>query len=768
MLKAKAQRTIGLKNEKTLKQAAVAVIVALMSVAATQSRILGYLSPINVVIAAVSGSCGVFAFAASFVTYFVTGHVWDGIVQITSMILILGVKFLRNEIGSQKKKAELSSAFLTSGAMLFTSVIVSVVSRTDAHLTAFRLMFSILCGCVVYFAESSKNRAGADGILDINGINGASVGILYVVAIATLSSTQILGFNIGRIIGVAVILFAASKYKHIGGAVCGALTTCGVILYSPELAKNTLLLASCGLLCGALSSFGSVFSALVFMVSSVISLMAVGFNNDTFGMLSDCAVGAVIFAAVPPEACRNLFKALGGKLNAVDIVGQTASSRLKFTSGTLKDVRLRLSSISETLDKNVKIPPASHRVRSEVCESCPVNDVCWNDNRKKLASVFHTLEEAAEEKGSLEKEDVLEIFPICRRASKLSEGFNKYVEQLVCQRSENQKNSELREMLSEQLLAMEDLLTDLSYNVEKITEVDASLSVKVKNYLAKQGISGARACVYCGENRSRKIEVFSPVEIKADLMKITLEIGNITNCELELPVVSQVEGMNRLIFCERPVYDVKSGISQLSSKDGDYCGDTLERIWLSKSEYAVILSDGMGTGKRAKLDSSFAVTLVSRFVASGISPETSLHLINSILRVKGWDESFATADIVLFDLCAGKAKFVKAGAAPSYILRDEVLVKIDGQAFPLGILSETVPVCADYKLFDGDRVIIISDGISEKILKAAVKKMNSYDFNASQAAELISGLAESPSGKEGELSRKDDISVCVLDVCMNN
>ena len=52
MLKAKAQRTIGLKNEKTLKQAAVAVIVALMSVAATQSRILGYLSPINVVIAA--------------------------------------------------------------------------------------------------------------------------------------------------------------------------------------------------------------------------------------------------------------------------------------------------------------------------------------------------------------------------------------------------------------------------------------------------------------------------------------------------------------------------------------------------------------------------------------------------------------------------------------------------------------------------------------------------------------------------------------------
>ena len=54
------------------------------------------------------------------------------------------------------------------------------------------------------------------------------------------------------------------------------------------------------------------------------------------------------------------------------------------------------------------------------------------------------------------------------------------------------KITDLRELLSEQLLAMEDLLSDLSYKVEKITEVDAALSERVKRYMSKQGIAGVK------------------------------------------------------------------------------------------------------------------------------------------------------------------------------------------------------------------------------------------------------------------------------------
>ena len=64
--------------------------------------------------------------------------------------------------------------------------------------------------------------------------------------------------NLGRIAGTLFMLMAVRKYRNIGGAVVGALTTCGVLLCTPSLARNTLLLATSGLICGAFLQFGSL------------------------------------------------------------------------------------------------------------------------------------------------------------------------------------------------------------------------------------------------------------------------------------------------------------------------------------------------------------------------------------------------------------------------------------------------------------------------------------------------------------------------------
>ncbi|NLZ45126.1 MAG: SpoIIE family protein phosphatase [Clostridiales bacterium] len=765
----KTQGTTNVKNSVSAKFATQIIVVVVLSILASTSRILGFLSPVNVIIASVSGNWSIFAFCASLVTYLVTGNLTLGLFELSSMFVIIGVKILVKN-GDRENKIKdkgLSNAFLTTGAMVFCGVVTSVFFSVDSYQFIFRMMVSILCGCVVYFVQSTKNRASVDGVLDINGINGASLGIIYVLIITTLSSVGFFGINLGRILGAFVVLVAAGKYKHIGGAVCGALTTCGVILCSPELAKNTLLLATCGLICGAFVPMGQVVTTLIFIFSSVVSLMAVGFNSDTFNMLTDIAIGGVIYAAIPQDIGRKLFKILGGKQNAIDIVGQTASSRLKFTSGTLKDVRKQLLGISDELNRNNSFKPLGIRVKCEVCQDCQMNDVCWKNNKKKIMHVFKSLDEKAQNNGHLSLSDVNETFPLCTRSPRLANTYNTELSNMISEQTSNQKVKELRELLSEQLVAMEDLLTDLSYKVEKISGVDASLSSRVKSYLAKLGFAGVKACVYSDDSKMKRIEVFTPSQIKSDLVKITVEIGNIVGCDLELPVTSKVEGMCRMVFTESPEYSIKSGVAQFTANDDFYSGDTIERIWLSKSEYAIVLSDGMGTGKRAKLDSTLAVNLITRFVASGISGETSLKLLNSILRVKGWEESFATADIALVDLYFGSVKIVKAGAAPSYILRDEVLIRIEGQAFPLGILSETTPVNATYKLFANDKLIMISDGVSEDVLKKAVTEINRHKLNPNNSAELIANYAKNNGSDDGEKPNNDDITVCVLNIQMN-
>lgn len=757
------------RNVRLIMPSLCAVGIVAVSAAATRGTILGYPSMLNVMIAASLDSWGVLVFATSLLTYIITGTLSQGLVQIGSMIMIIGVKLaLLRKTGPERPAVkEAANAILTTGNMLFCSVLISAVTRTDPYLTGYRIIFSVLCGCMTYFVRATAKVVKADGVLDVNGINGGFLGASYVTAIAILSSVSFAGIDLGRIAGIFAVLFMSNKYKHIGGAVCGALTTCGVMLCSPELSKNTLLLASCGLLCGALAGLGQVMSSLILIFSTAVSLMAVGFNTDTFPMLTDVAIGGVLFAAIPSEVTRKLLRRLGNKRSAVNIAGQTAGSKLAFASGTIKDVRTRLSDISKLLEEEARKTPAlSSEVRDRVCSACSVRDVCWEDNKDKLDPVFEMIERKTYEQGKLSGGDLDDIFPLCKRGDKLAEGFTGRYSEIVTEQTGRVKINELRELLSDQLYAMEELLSDISCRVSGITEVDGAMSEKVRGFLLRNGITNARACVYSDAQHAGRVEIFTPTEIKEDMVRWTVEIGNITDCELEMPVISQADGMYKIVFSECPRYSTESGSAQFSAEE-ECCGDTLERIWLTRSEFAVILSDGMGTGKRARLDSSFASSLISRFLASEISPETSVHLINSILRVKGWDESFATADIALFDLCSGAVRFIKAGAAPSYILRDEVLIKVEGQAFPVGILSRTDPDSFSYKLFDGDRVIVVSDGVSEEALKSAVTEMNRCDMEAQQASELVGEYARAARDISGKVRKIDDISVCVVDVNIN-
>lgn len=738
---------------KSSKNALTLFLVAALSVLSAKSRISGYLSFVNVGIASVSGIWGVFSFAASALTYIVTGTLKDAVVQLGAMIVIIGIK-----LATGIKPTPVRNAFLTASALVFCSLVASFVTRTTASLFWYRICFSLLCGCMVYFLEKIIKKSASEKALELSGINGGAVVLAFLLMIATLCSTEIYSLNLGRMVGILAVFLCAKKFRISGGAVCGALVTFGVILYSPEMSKNTLFLCASGLVSGALCSFGNIVMTIGFVLSAVMGLAATGFNNDSFAMLTDVSVAAVIFAVIPSDIQGRLLKLVNKKSNSKTSAGDNISSQLGFTSDTLKDVRKRLEEISQALLKEEKNISISRKVKKEICSQCENKGKCWNENYNYTAGVFSKIEKLL-----CENENYKIDFPqFCHKQQELEECFVSVHNQYACELASKEKSTQLRELLSQQLSATGQLLDDLSAKASGLAQVNEQLSVKAARLFEKMGISAVKACVYKDENKAVRAEVFTSKEIKCDMVKLTVDLSEILDCEMEMPVTSRVNGITKLVFCEAADYRLSSGISQQCAKEGDYCGDTLERIWLSGSEFVVILSDGMGTGKRAKLDSSFTANLVSRFTASGVSPETALKLINSILRVKGWDESFATADIGVFDLCSGRVKFIKSGAAPSYILRDGVLIKIQGQGFPLGILNEASPYVSEYKLFEGDRVIVTSDGVDEIAIKQSVNEIIKNNLNAVQSAEIISQLMKNRVG-EGQ---KDDISVCVSEIFM--
>ena len=107
-------------------------------------------------------------------------------------------------------------------------------------------------------------------------------------------------------------------------------------------------------------------------------------------------------------------------------------------------------------------------------------------------------------------------------------------------------------------------------------------------------------------------------------------------------------------------------------------------------------------------------------------------------------------------MCGGYLNILKAGAGPSYIYRDGELKKIEGYAFPLGILSETSVNQIRNKLFKNDMVIICSDGVSESAVRAVFRnRKEALKMTPEDISRAIGEIA----AEKSIVSKPDDITV---------
>lgn len=744
-------------NKSKIPTITTAVIEVLLCCISANSRLAGMSSPLFMAVLGVSGYSAVFCYLGVMAVYFFGTGLSANVFYISSATILLGIKIIL--MLDKKKPNRAATAVITSASMLASICIVSFFYKLTISEVLFYMFSSILCGALAYIILSVSRRTIRHRAVDINGLFGASLGILYVAFISSMTCISALGLNLGRIISVCVILCAAKKYKHIGGAVCGALTTCAVFVSYPELSNNTMLLATSGLICGAFSVAGSFAQVLVFMISTVLGL-AVGFvNSDTFVMLKDAAVGSVLFSLIPDKFINSVTEYVGIKPNAVSIVGHTASSRLNFASTTLSSIRNQITEISDTIKSKTRKKDIQKITGNSVCVNCKAFKTCWEDSGSTVSG-FSSLEKILNSSGFVSVKDVLDCIPACKCPTSVAACYNDTYKEKMYDYTNDLRVSELRELVTQQLSAMEDMLCDLSHRINQMCYVDAFLSDKLRSCAEKLGCKNTKACVYYDEKNNYRAELFLSGINDVDIIKLTLAVSEILSTDMDLPNIVNSDKVTKLVFSPKPEYELRLGLWQSSAKKDVYCGDTIEIIPLSANEEYVVLSDGMGTGKRAKLDSMLTSSLTSKLVKAGVSCETAVRMINSILRVKGWEESFATLDIAKFDLYRGVCDFVKAGAASSFLVRDGVISEISLDTMPLGILGETQHSVHRQKLFDGDTIILASDGIGDNGKRI-------IDATMCENIKSSDKLAKTLGSRFYEISpdmHRDDISIVVIKV----
>lgn len=177
----------------------------------------------------------------------------------------------------------------------------------------------------------------------------------------------------------------------------------------------------------------------------------------------------------------------------------------------------------------------------------------------------------------------------------------------------------------------------------------------------------------------------------------------------------------------------------------------------------MLISDGMGSGREASLTSSMAAMFLERMLTAGASMETALKMLNKLLRA-GERECSATIDLCEIDLKTGRAKFVKSGAAPSFVIRDGCVYRLQSKTVPIGIIRALDAEMIQFDVEAGDTVVMVSDGVARSFEECPwLLDLLSTDGDVLRGETSVA--AEKIVRQAAERGSRDDITAGVIRIC---
>ena len=87
-------------------------------------------------------------------------------------------------------------------------------------------------------------------------------------------------------------------------------------------------------------------------------------------------------------------------------------------------------------------------------------------------------------------------------------------------------------------------------------------------------------------------------------------------------------------------------------------------------------------------------------------------MANNFLRNKRVECS-SSVDLLEIDLNDGRGSFIKSGAAPSYVKREDKVFKLFSKTAPIGSMKKPDAEELNFNLQENDIVVMVSDGICQ-------------------------------------------------------
>ncbi|MBE6964789.1 MAG: hypothetical protein E7441_01995 [Ruminococcaceae bacterium] len=676
--------------------------------------ILGTSAPFGLAVSAVLGMRRgtLFGLLGATLGYLSIIDVINSLKYIACIVLIYTAHFVFADTSLSKKRA------FAPMTVIVPATCINLIFLADAGFPifdcavyAFEITIAAACTLLFPYADSSRKLRG----------NYFSAGILalcaaFTIALCGVKIAELI--SVGHILACSIILLAA----YTGGMSAGAVTglSLGFALSLAESSADFCMVYGLLGICTAL--FFGRNKYLAATLSCLFSLLVSVFLNPS-ALLSagiSFALSCIIFFLTQSIFARFSRRFFAKQASRRDVhIRAYTSERLKLAAESFRNLAHLLGDArGRASDSPQNEKSLFEKTSREVCKKCTLAKICWERDFEATRDAINNATHAIRENGTLSAKD----FPIhfSSRCIHIENFVNTVNREIFSMRYRNQFEGRLREshaLLTKQYADASQVFSCLSADISDNARFDEEAELALSDLLTSYGILCDTA-VYrdslnhvnihlCGKDLSR---------IANEFEKFSAEIKHLCGVEVSPPQYTRGDALDDMVIREKPRLRGVFGAAVKRRSGAEVSGDSGSFFRPTNAHLALLLSDGMGSGKLAAHESAQSVKLLEGLLKSGIAPSDALSTLQAALTLKAeYTGAFATLDLMYADMFTGACEFYKFGGAPTYIKRGRQMRRITASSLPAGmsIGDGASPDRTCINLFEGDFVIMASDGISD-------------------------------------------------------
>lgn len=661
-----------------------------------------------------------------------------------------------------KSNSSLKNAILCAIAFLIPNTI-SIFLFPVAFVTLITIYFqTILCASITALCtQTSKNFYffNKDRFHSYLGFFIALIAVLI-----AFCNLQFFSYNFGRFFCDFVVIQILVSFGINYSAAAGIFATIAFSLFTKDFSKFGVILTISGFLASVFKAVGKFFQ--IFMFVFIYIFCSMFFGGICVESLVEIFVAAFFSLIIPKNFLANFFnfkvaKNYEQKTNLNDEI----SLKLHFASNMLLELQNNIQECAKVMDSLTYkgMENVYDKISEKICCDCGLKTFCWVTSHSELMGAFSDASSFLRKNGSISSQS-LPIFlrKKCCKLSNLTQYLNFLYKEQLCIEQNSRRINEVRSIAAEQFSGIADFLKEISGEIKNIKQIDENSARLLREAFNKENIEFYGVFCFLDEYDKTAIDFYiEKILYKEDVIKINSVINKVLEKNMISSSLTSAGDYYKISFFEDPIFNFDFAVKQKAAGEDRYCGDSYDYFIDSKGFAHIILSDGMGSGKRAALDSLMTCSTFRKFMESGFGFTSALKLLNLSFALKSKEESLATVDICTIDLYTGYTKFCKAGASISYVFTKGEILTFYSKSLPIGIIQGVGFDTKEINLSKGDIIVMVSDGaisLTKDYIYSRLKIL--YKQSSSLIAKELLNFAKENEDKAHE----DDITVVVVKI----